>query len=285
MDIPYHRPAGNAGAGIMVEISAIQAPLFVPANRPDRFCKAAQSGTDAVILDLEDAVSAAEKDAAREALNLGFTELPIIIRINAVDTRQHDADVAAVSRLRPSAVMLPKAEDPERVAAFARRLNDIAIIALVETAEGIACARQIAVTSGVVRLAFGSVDYCADLACEHLREVLLPVRAELVLASRLAGIAAPIDGVTVQLDDLSISEGDAIHARTLGMSGKLCIHPKQIDTVKQAFAPSNAEIEWAYRVLRSGDGAIAVDGAMVDEPVRIRARAILRLTGGSATAP
>ena len=91
----------------------------------------------------------------------------------------------------------------------------------------------------------------------------------------LAGIAAPIDGVTVQLDDLSVSHDDAAHARALGMTGKLCIHPRQIAEVRRAFAPTEAEIDWARRVLASGDGAVSVDGAMVDEPVRIRARAIL----------
>jgi len=96
-----------------------------------------------------------------------------------------------------------------------------------------------------------------------------------VLASRLGGIAAPIDGVTVQLDDPAVTRDDAGHARDLGMTGKLCIHPKQIAEVKRAFAPSEDEISWAKRVLASGDGAVAVDGAMVDEPVRIRARAIL----------
>ena len=96
-----------------------------------------------------------------------------------------------------------------------------------------------------------------------------------MLASRLGGIAAPIDGVTVQLDDPAVTHDDAGHARDLGMTGKLCIHPKQITEVKRAFAPSEDEISWAKRVLASGDGAVSVDGAMVDEPVRIRARAIL----------
>lgn len=108
-----------------------------------------------------------------------------------------------------------------------------------------------------------------------MRDILLPARSELVLASRLGGIAAPIDGVTVQLDDPSVTGGDASHARDLGMTGKLCIHPKQISEVKRVFASSEQEIDWAKRVLASGDGAVSVDGAMVDKPVRIRARAIL----------
>ena len=258
----------------MVDLTQIRAPLFVPANRPERFAKAAQSDADAVILDLEDAVAVDAKDAARSALAVDFTELPIIVRINSHGTPWHDEDVRAVAALPIAGIMLPKSEDAATVAAVANAVGH-GVVALIESARGMANARQIAATEGVVRLAFGSVDYCADLACAHLREVLLPARSELVLASRLAGIAAPIDGVTVQLDDLAISHDDAAHARALGMTGKLCIHPKQIETIKRAFAPSEAEIQWAQRVLASGDGAVSVDGAMVDEPVRIRARAML----------
>ncbi len=255
-------------------VGHIRTPLFVPANRPDRFAKAAASGTDAVILDLEDAVALIDKDAARAALDACFTDLPVIVRINACDTPWHQADVAAIAGRPFAGVILPKAEDAARCTQVAAATGK-PVIALIESAVGLANARHIAVADGVVRLAFGSIDFCADLGCQHLRDVLLPARAELVLASRLAGIAAPIDGVTVQLDDMSVSHDDAAHARALGMTGKLCIHPRQIDTVRQAFAPTQAERDWAQRVLGSGDGAVAVDGAMVDEPVRIRARGIL----------
>ncbi|MTH64159.1 HpcH/HpaI aldolase/citrate lyase family protein [Paracoccus shanxieyensis] len=260
-------------------VTGIRAPLFVPANRPERFAKAAASGADAVILDLEDAVAADAKDAARAALACDFTDLPVIVRINAHGTVWHDADVAAVAALQPAAVILPKAEDAAITAAVAAAL-DLPVIALIESALGLAQVRAIAQATGVVRLAFGSVDFCADLGCAHLREVLLPARSELVLASRLAGIEAPIDGVTVQLDDPAISHDDAAHARALGMTGKLCIHPRQIAEVRRAFAPTPGEIDWARRVLASGDGAVSVEGAMVDEPVRIRARAVLAQAGG-----
>lgn len=258
----------------MVSVATVCAPLFVPANRPDRFAKAAASGADAVILDLEDAVPADAKEAARTALNVDFTDMPVIVRINAQVTPWHDADMAAVSALRPSAVVLPKAEQASSVAAVASAL-ECPVIALIESALGLANARAIAAEPGVARLAFGSIDYCAELACAHLREVLLPARCELVLASRLAGIAAPIDGVTVQFNTPDIAFDDAAHARALGMTGKLCIHPSQVSEVRRAFAPSQDEVDWARRVLVSGDGAVSVDGAMVDEPVRIRARAIL----------
>jgi len=257
-------------------VTSIQAPLFVSANRPDRFEKAAGTDADAIILDLEDAVPESEKDSARANLRTGFTGKPLIVRLNAAGTAWHEADVAALRTLSPAAVMLPKAEDPRALENLWQALGSrIPVLALIESAKGLATARDIAALEGVVRLAFGSIDYCADLGCAHKREVLLPVRSELVLASRLAGIAAPIDGVTAELTDPALAFEDAAHAKDLGMTGKLCIHPKQIAEVRCAFAPGEADIAWARRVLATGGGAVAVDGAMVDEPVRIRARAIL----------
>ncbi len=260
-------------------VSQILTPLFVPANRPDRFAKAAASGADAVILDLEDAVAPADKDMARASLDAGFTDLPVIVRINAKGTPWHQADLAALRGRGFAAVMLPKAECPKAVAEVIAALPDLPLIALIESAAGLAQARAIAAVPGVAQLAFGSVDFCADLGSAHLREVLLPARFELVLASRLAGLSAPIDGVTVQLDHLEVSAADAAHARDLGMGGKLCIHPGQIATIRGAFAPSREDLDWARRVLASGEGAVSVDGAMVDEPVRMRARRLLAAQG------
>jgi citrate lyase subunit beta/citryl-CoA lyase len=256
-------------------VGAIRAPLFVPATQPGRFAKAAASGADAVILDLEDAVAPADKNAARNALATGFTTLPVILRINAAGTPWHAADVTAARSLSPAAVMLPKAEDPQDVARVAAELPGIPIIALAETAAGLAHARAIAATDGVCRLAFGSVDFSADLDCAHTREVLLPARFELVLASRLAGIAPPLDGVTTQLKNPEAVYSDALHARELGMGGKLCIHPGQIPDAVRAFMPSAEETAWAEQVLAAGSGAISAGGEMVDEPVRAKARAIL----------
>ncbi len=262
----------------MVAATTISAPLFVPADRPERFAKAAASGADAVILDLEDAVAPEAKEAARAQISAAFTGLPVLVRINPAGTRWHGADLAAVAAGGFAAVILPKAEEAATVAAVAAALPGMALVALVETARGLANARAIA-AAGAARLAFGSVDFCADLGCAHLREVLLPARAELVLAARLAGIAPPLDGVTVQIDAPEAAADDARHARALGMTGKLCIHPRQVGPVRQAFLPTAAETAWARRVLGSGDGAVAVDGAMVDEPVRARARAILAAGG------
>ncbi|KZL15497.1 Citrate lyase subunit beta-like protein [Pseudovibrio axinellae] len=260
----------------MVSLDMIRTPLFVPADRPDRFEKAAASGADAVILDLEDAVAHDNKDTARSALSTSFTELPVLVRINPVGTPWIENDLAALRGLACAGVILPKAEGPTSIAVVSEALGgDLPVMALIESANGLAQTRTIAADPSVCRLIFGSIDYCADLGCAHERDALLHARSELVLASRLAGIAAPIDGVTTQLDDLSKTRSDAAYARTLGMSGKLCIHPRQIAEVRQAFTPTDSEINWARRVLSSGDGAVLVDGAMVDAPVRIRAQRIL----------
>lgn len=258
----------------MVRLDAICAPLFVPANRPELFAKAAGCGADAIILDLEDAVTEETKDSARKVLQMAPNSLPVLVRINAQGTPWHDSDIAEVAKFPFAGVVVPKVEDGMTVRAVALALAR-PVIATVESARGLSNARAIASVEGVARLAFGSVDFCADLGCAHSRDVLLPVRSELVLASRLADIPAPLDGVTLRVNDQVATFEDAVHARSLGMTGKLCVHPKQISEVKRAFSPSEEEVSWARRVLSSGDGVLLIDGAMVDEPVRIRARAIL----------
>jgi len=253
----------------------IVAPLFVPANRPERFRKAAVDA-DAVILDLEDAVPTSAKDAARDSLRSDFTDKPVFVRINAADTLWHGADIMAVSRLPFAAVVIPKVEDPSALVAIIGALGSATpVIVLIESACGLANARALSAVAGVQRIAFGSIDFCADLGCAHTREALLSARTELVMASRLAGLLAPLDGVTTSIEDAALVTDDARYARELGFGGKLAIHPRQIEPIRRGFQPDAAEISWAKRVLASGDGAASVDGAMVDEPVRIRARAIL----------
>jgi citrate lyase subunit beta / citryl-CoA lyase len=248
--------------------------LFVPGNRPERFAKAAAAGADAIIIDLEDAVPVADKEKARAALECGFSDRPIFVRINGEDTAWHAQDVAAVASLAFAGLVLPKAELGGRLPELAAT-GQRPVLALIETARGLAQAREIAALPGVARLIFGSIDFCADLGCAHTREALLAARSELVLASRLAGLQSPIDGVTTAIDDQDGITADARHGCALGFGGKLAIHPRQIAAIREGFLPQQAEIDWAEKVLASGDGAAAVDGAMVDEPVRMRARAIL----------
>lgn len=250
-------------------------PLFVPADRPERFEKAAAAGADAIIVDLEDAVAVTSKDHARAALRAGFASVPILLRVNGIGTPWHEADMAALARLGFSAVIVPKAEVSPAFENLCAR-SSVPIVALVESARGLADARRLATLPNVKRVAFGSIDFCADLGCTHSREVLLAARSELVLASRLAGLSAPIDGVTTSIDDTALVASDARHASDLGFGAKLCIHPRQIEAIRTGFMPDPIEIAWANKVLAGGDGAEAVDGAMVDEPVRIRARALLQ---------
>ncbi len=253
-------------------VATMVAPLFVPADRPTLFVKAAETACEAIILDLEDAVAAADKATARAALDTGFTKKPVVIRINGFGTPWYEEDLAALAHFTVAAVIVPKAEtceDLARVAAF------YPVIALMETVRGIANVRALAGSGLVRRLAFGSIDYAADLGSAHNRIALASARAEVVFASRLAGLPAPIDGVTVNIDDVQATASDAVYARSLGFGGKLAIHPRQIEAIQAGFAPDATETAWARRILASGDGAVKVDGAMVDEPVRIRARAVL----------
>ncbi|TCM46508.1 citrate lyase subunit beta/citryl-CoA lyase [Rhizobium sp. PP-F2F-G48] len=249
-------------------------PLFVPGNRPERFEKAAASGADAIVIDLEDAVPGDAKNEARAALQADFSHMPVLVRVNGEGTPWHADDMAVVSKLPFAAIIVPKAELGGVLADIAANYG-LPVLPLIETARGLSQARQIAKLPGVARLVFGTVDFCADLGCAHIREALLAARTELVLASRLAGLQSPIDGVTTSIDDGALVASDARYALDLGFGGKLAIHPRQIEAIRTGFKPTPSEVEWAEKVVASGDGAAAVNGAMVDEPVRIRARFIL----------
>jgi citrate lyase subunit beta/citryl-CoA lyase len=251
------------------------APLFLPGDRLDRLPKAIASGADALILDLEDGVAAANKESARNAISaLVPPTLPILVRINASGSTWYEEDLAMVLGLGWAALLLSKLESKKDVASCAR-----GTWALIETAKGLANVREIAAT-GVAGLLFGSIDYSADIGCAHEREPLLAARCEIVLASRLAGLGGPIDGVTPSINDLARVEEDARYSAGLGFSGKLCIHPHQVGAVHRGLAPSEADLAWAQAVLDAkDDGAVAMSGVMVDEPVRIRARQIVRRSG------
>lgn len=264
----------------MVAFHPPVAPLFVPASRPDRFGKADTSGTDAVILDLEDAVVVADKERARDAVFAGSCKLssPTIVRINAAGTPWHEADLDAVRRLEGICIMLPKAENRQDIVNLKSRLGrDVPVIALVETALGLSRLPDILTADNVVMAAFGSVDFSLDLGCAHDRLPLLAARSELVWRSRAAGHAAPLDGVTTDLSDSTATQEDARHAAELGFGGKMAVHPNQVKPILRSFLPDAAQIEWARKVLSvaSTGEALKVDGEMVDRPVLERARKIL----------
>ncbi len=253
--------------------------LFVPADRPERFSKAQTSGADAIIIDLEDAVAPGAKLTARSTLSLPGvlpTGCDVFVRVNGRQTPWYWDDLAAVARLPVAGVVLPKTESVEDIAATSKFLPRVELIALIETARGLAAVHEISGATGVTRLAFGSIDFCVDIGAANDRDALLAARSAIVLASRLSELQPPLDGVTIAIDDIALIEGDARYAHRLGFGGKLCVHPRQIVPVRSGFAPSADEICWAKRILEAGaEGAISVDGTMVDSPVRSRARQIL----------
>jgi citrate lyase subunit beta/citryl-CoA lyase len=257
-----------------------RALLFVPGNRPERFTKAAATTADLVIVDLEDAVPDADKASARQGVSqwLG-TEGVAAVRLNGVKSAYFREDVEALVGLSGLvAVVVPMAEDPKALAALHERLGpEVAVVALIETALGVARTLELATTVGVSRLAFGHLDFAADIDSSVEDDAMLMARSWLVVASRAAQLPGPIDGVTTALDDPSLAASDAAKARRLGFSGKLCIHPSQVSAVNAAFTPSAEDVEWARRIVEvSGSGgAVRINGHMVDAPVILKAQTIL----------
>ena len=268
-----------------------RAALFVPATRADRIPKALASGADVVIVDLEDAVAPQDKDSARAALDVALAHQhrasatapsagpALWVRVNT-GAPWSDQDLALCARhAAVQAVMVPKAESAQQMRAAFEACGCKPLLALIESAEGYARRDEVASHPAVERLAFGSIDFQLDLGISGEGDALLVFRSGLVLASRLAGLPAPLDGVTVEVADPRVVAADAARARALGFGGKLCIHPQQVGPVNAAFSPSPAEIEWAQRVVAaceaSAGAAVAVDGKMIDRPVLLRAQALL----------
>ena len=262
--------------------------LFVPGHRPERFAKALASGADAVIIDLEDAVPLDAKDTARTALLDAWKDFDaaerarLLVRVNPAGTPWHEADLAAVASLTGlGALMLPKAENPQQVEQ-AFRTSSARVLPLIESAEGVGQMDAIARAAGTLRLGLGHIDLQADLGlrCGHDEAELAPVRVAMVVASRRAGLPSPVDGVTTATQDTEVLAADAQRSRRFGFGAKLCIHPAQVAGVHQALAPTDAERDWARCVLAAevaaGGGAFSVDGKMVDPPVLLLARSLLR---------
>ncbi|MGW4587818.1 HpcH/HpaI aldolase/citrate lyase family protein [Amycolatopsis thermoflava] len=253
-------------------ITSARSFLFVPGHRPDRFPKAAASGTDVIVLDLEDAVAPDHKPQARAHVRSWLdTGHPAVVRINAPGTPWFDDDLALAGRA--TAVIVPKAEDPAVLEGIGAP-----VIPLIETALGVTRAVDVCAAEGVVRPAFGSIDLATQLGIDHHSHTALHhARSAVVLAAAATGRAAPIDGVTTTLNDPANLRADLAHAIELGFTGKLCIHPNQINPVNTAFTPSDEEVQWAKEILSSiTDGSVGVhNGQMVDRPVILRAQAIL----------
>lgn len=260
-----------------------QTYLFVPGNRPERFAKALASGADRIILDLEDAVAPADKAAARAAIaewmaSADQTQGEVLIRINDAATDWYTEDLALASAVQVMCVMLPKCASAAQVAAVLARLSDNAtVLPLIETARGMLALPGIVAAPGVARLAFGALDYMADLDIPAGSLALDVAASQIAVASRAAGLASPLAGVTPALDATQVNK-DMVHARSLGFGAKMCIHPAQVAAVRAALAPSTEELAWAHRVLQAwqacGAGALQLDGKMVDRPVVLKAQRI-----------
>jgi citrate lyase beta subunit len=267
--------------------------LFAPGNDERKLEKALAAGADAVVADLEDAVPATEKEAARtvarRVLGGAATASLVAVRVNAAGTEHWGADLQAVADLELDALVLPKAT-PEAVGALGP--DGPPVVAIVETALGVRHAYETARLPRVAALVLGAVDLGLELGLEPRADgqEVLYARSRLVLESAAAGLRSPFDLVHVDTRDDEGLEAEALLARSLGFRGKACIHPAQVAIVNRVFSPTGEERERARRVveayergLADGRGAVAVDGEMIDLPLVERARRILAETERSVS--
>lgn len=266
--------------------------LFVPADKPEMIAKAYGLGADAIVLDLEDAVAPGQKAAARQAVHEALRAIPAIstptlVRVNAPSTPEHTADYRMLLRT-PSvkAVVLPKATASE----VRRMPPSLPVIALLETAEGLLEAAAIASAANVLGIGLGAADLAAELGCELASSSLLAARSGMVLASAAARKRPPIDTAFMSIRDRQRLVAEAHHARSLGFTGKFCIHPAQLTDVHAAFTPSEEETQWARDVISAfrfagEEGVIQLAGQVIDAPVVRRAQRLLAMAGDPCTDP
>ncbi|WP_069163943.1 HpcH/HpaI aldolase/citrate lyase family protein [Nocardia altamirensis] len=255
--------------------------LFCPADRPERYEKAA-AAADVVILDLEDGVAAGDKAAARKAL----VETPLdpettVVRINAVGTDEHPLDLAALADTRYRRIMLPKCESAEELSALA----EYEVIALIESPLGALAVGRAAMARNAIGVMWGAEDLIAGLggnSSRHddgsYRDVARHVRSTTLLAAKAYGKFA-LDSVYLNIKDLEGLHAEALDAVASGFDAKVAIHPSQVPVIRTAYAPSATEVDWARRVLDEVPrhrGVFAFEGRMVDAPVLRHAEQIVR---------
>lgn len=271
--------------------------LFIPGNTPNLLINGSRLGADAVIFDLEDAVSPAEKDSARVLVRntmkyLDYSGIETIVRINSIDTEYWKKDLDTVMEQRPDIIMLPKsgkASDVETASAYMSEVEKrlglpdgtVKLMPLIETALGLQNAYEIASASPRVTAIFlGAEDLAADLRCKRTKEgrEIDYARSRMVACARAAGV----DVYDTPFTDVNDDEGiytDAAYAKSLGFTGKASISPRHVEAINEVFSPSQKDIDYAYEVIdaiktakEQGRGAIALHGKMIDAPIVARAR-------------
>lgn len=279
--------------------------MFVPGNNPAMMQDAYIYHPDSIMLDLEDSVSMAEKDAARllvynalKTIDYGNTEM--VVRINPLSTPYGKKDIEAVVKAGVHVIRMPKTETAEEVVEVEREIERVEkelgcvgrtqIMAAIESALGICNAYAIATASKrMMGIALGAEDYCANLKTQRSKggDELRLARETIVVAARAAGIAA-LDTVYSNLNDMETFRAEVEFIKTLGFDGKSIINPRQIEVVNEVFAPTQKEIDKALTIIaaikeaeKKGSGVIAVNGKMVDRPVVIRAERTIELAKAS----
>lgn len=253
--------------------------LFVPAHRQEMIPKAHASGADSVILDLEDAVPAECKPLARTIAAEAVEQQWSWVRINAPHSKDSELDLELIGG-KDCGIRIPKVESTEDIDWVRQRAPHAPLMCAIESATGVLNLQSIAASTGVTRLALGGLDLQRDLGVTADSPTLACVRSELVLVSRANGLEAPVDSVFGSLTDLEGLEQASWVARWAGFGGKSAIHPRQLDVIHKAFAPTKNERELAREILdafsRSGGAATATEaGVFVDVPVAENARRIL----------
>jgi citrate lyase subunit beta/citryl-CoA lyase len=274
--------------------------LFLPGNNPNMLINGSSLGADAIIFDLEDAVSPDEKDAARILVQhtlaaLKFGSGGVIIRINSLDTPYWEADVEALAPQGPDIIMPPKVGGAPDIHRLSAKLGEvekkagvqkkILLMPLIETALGLENAFAVAsCDERVTALFLGAEDLTADLRAFRTREggEIAYARGRIICAARAAGVDV-MDTPFTDVNDLEGLREDALLARSLGFTGKALISPRHVDVVNEVFSPGEKEIAYARRVLeaiaeagRQGKGAVSLDGKMIDPPIVERAKTVLR---------
>jgi len=275
--------------------------LFAPGSDETKIQKALRLKPDAVILDLEDAVALSEKAKARQLV----TELlrqssrkRVFVRINSLATSYALADIRQVVEAQPFGIMLPKAESKQDIyivdwvlsqleQEYGIPLGQTDLIPLVESAAGVEnCLEIVSASARVKQLAFGALDYTADLGTSYSKtgEETLYARSRLVAASRAVRKEGPIDTVFPDVKDTEGLKQETLLVKQLGFRGKLVIHPGQIEPVHQVFNPTETEVKKSKRIVTAfeearsnGQGVFQLDGKMIDTPVLKRAQQILEM--------